>query len=120
MAKHARKRQKTAQNKDHDGPVSNKAARLELLLDEESKDDEERRLESMLFGVKFVPKGKGKGKMPATSDDEEGEDVDDAEEEAGGRGMQHLMDQDVCSFCLLSYLCRILTSISCYIVILCR
>ncbi|KAH9487370.1 putative U3 small nucleolar RNA-associated protein 18 [Psilocybe cubensis] len=93
MAKHARKRQKTAQNNHHE-PVSNKAARLELLLDEESKDDEERRLESMLFGVKFVPKGKGKEKMPATTDDEE-EDLDDAEEEAGGRGMQHLLDQDL-------------------------
>ncbi|PPQ68341.1 hypothetical protein CVT25_007590 [Psilocybe cyanescens] len=94
MVKHARKRQKTSQNKEHHDPVSNKAARLELLLDEESKDDEERRLESMLFGVKYVPKQKGKGKMLVTSDIKEDEDVDDAEE-AGGRGMQHLMDQDL-------------------------
>lgn len=76
--------------------MSNKAARLELLLDEESKDDEERRLESLLFGVKYVPKQKGKGKMKDTSDDED-EDMDDVIDD-GGREMQHLLDQDVRSF----------------------
>lgn len=64
-----------------------------MLLDDESKDDEERRLESLLFGVKYVPREGRKGKMKETSDDEyeTGEEL----EEEGGRGLQHLMDQDV-------------------------
>jgi len=66
-----------------------------MLLDEESKDDEERRLESLLFGVKYVPREGGKGKMKDTSDDED-HPAEDSEEE-GGRSLQHLMDQDVCS-----------------------
>ena len=72
--------------------MPSKAARLDLLLDDESKDDEERRLESMLFGVKYVPSEKGKGKMKSTSVEED-EEMDDLEGE--GRGLQHLLDQDV-------------------------
>lgn len=64
-----------------------------MLLDDESKDDEERRLESLLFGVKYVPREGGKGKMKENSDDEYESDED--LEEEGGRGLQHLMDQDV-------------------------
>ena len=64
-----------------------------MLLDEESKDDEERRLESLLFGVKYVPRERGKGKMKDTSD-EECEQVEDTEEESS-RGLKHLMDQEV-------------------------
>ncbi|KAJ7352501.1 WD40-repeat-containing domain protein [Mycena albidolilacea] len=46
MPKHPRKRQKT----------TNDASSIQnALLDESSKDDEERRLESLLFGTKFVP-----------------------------------------------------------------
>ena len=86
MAKHPRKRQKTHSSLPL-GDGNN--ARLEMLLDEESKDDEERRLESMLFGVKYVPRGKGKGKE--LDDSEEDEDALDF----GGRGMDHLLDNDV-------------------------
>jgi len=86
MTKHPRKRQKTQASLPL-GDSDN--ARLEMLLDDESKDDEERRLESMLFGVKYVPRGKGKGKEP--DDSEEGEDALDL----GGRGMDHLLDNDV-------------------------
>lgn len=63
-----------------------------MLLDEESKDDEERRLESLLFGVKYVPRGEDKGKYKdITMNHDEDEDEDDQ----GGRGLQHLLDQDV-------------------------
>ncbi|KDR85676.1 hypothetical protein GALMADRAFT_132340 [Galerina marginata CBS 339.88] len=92
MAKHARKKQKTSQNAQYTDPISNKTARLELLLDDESKDDEERRLESLLFGVKYVPKEKGKRQMQSASDDDN-EAIDDME--GGGRGMQHLFDHDL-------------------------
>ncbi|KAJ7454836.1 WD40-repeat-containing domain protein [Mycena latifolia] len=47
MPKHPRKRQKTADDSS--------SATQRALVDEASKDDEERRLESMLFGTKFVP-----------------------------------------------------------------
>ena len=95
MPKNARKRQKTSQAKGDHGPYAeqplpNKAARLEMLLDEESKDDEERRLESLLFGVKYNPKGED---LTINHDEDEGStDVDNQ----GGRGLQHLLDQDVC------------------------
>jgi U3 small nucleolar RNA-associated protein 18 len=87
MGKHPRKRQKTNASSMPLGDGDN--ARLEMLLDDESKDDEERRLESMLFGVKYVPRGKGKSKEP--DDGEEGGDALDF----GGRGMDHLLDNDV-------------------------
>lgn len=67
-----------------------------MLMDDETKDDEERRLESLLFGVKYVPKEKGKGKMDSDSDTDEEDGGEDEEE--GARGMQHLLDQDVSIF----------------------
>ncbi|PPQ65608.1 hypothetical protein CVT24_011817 [Panaeolus cyanescens] len=81
MPRHARKRQKKE-------AAPTKAARLEMLMDDEAKDEEERRLESMLFGVRYEPKDKGKGK------DYDSAESDEADEE-GGREMQHLMDQDL-------------------------
>ncbi|KAF9042256.1 WD40-repeat-containing domain protein [Panaeolus papilionaceus] len=82
MPRHARKKQKTAE------AAPSKAARLEMLMDDEAKDDEERQLESMLFGVRYEPKDKGKRK------DYDSADSDDDDDE-GGREMQHLMDQDL-------------------------
>jgi hypothetical protein len=95
MPKNARKRQKTSQAKGDHGSYAeqslpNKAARLEMLLDEESKDDEERRLESLLFGVKYIPKGED---IITNHDEEEGSS--DEMDNQGGRGLQHLLDQDV-------------------------
>ncbi len=70
-----------------------------MLMDDETKDDEERRLESLLFGVKYVPKGKGKMESGSDTEDEgSGDDDDD-----GARGMQHLLDQDVRIFLLSNY-----------------
>ena len=96
MPKNARKRQKTSQAKGDHGsyaeqPSPNKAARLEMLMDEESKDDEERRLESLLFGVKYIPKGED---LIINHDEDEGSS--DEMDNQGGGGMQHLLDQDVC------------------------
>ena len=96
MPKNARKRQKTSQAKGShaEQELPNKAARLEMLLDEESKDDEERRLESLLFGVKYVPRGDDKGKykdIAMNYDQDEGDGTDNQ----AGRGMQHLLDEDV-------------------------
>ena len=96
MPKNARKRQKVSNvTGDHgsERPIPNKAARLEMLLDEESKDDEERRLESLLFGVKYVPKGED---LIINHDEDEGSS--DEMDNQGGRGLQHLLDDDVC-FC---------------------
>jgi hypothetical protein len=58
-----------------------------MLLDDENKDDEERKLESLLFGVKYEPRNKGIGMGAA--DESERDEV-----EEGGRGLQHLLDQD--------------------------
>lgn len=57
-----RKRQRTSKAREDgshiENPLPSQAASLETLLDDESKDDEERRLESFLFGAKYLPKGK--------------------------------------------------------------
>lgn len=77
-------------------PLGSKAT-LAKLLDEESKDDEERRLESMLFGVPYVPSGGNKGS--STKRIAEGGlvfDLDeDEDDENSGRPMAGLLDSDV-------------------------
>ena len=99
MAKHPRKRQKL----DNDDKPDNKNKRREkaqrvplgtpLVVDNEAeKDDEERRLESMLFGTKFVPMD-----VPGTelmASDDEGGALGEGEEEGTGQ-LQHLLDSDV-------------------------
>ena len=101
MPKNAHKRQKTSEAKGDHGTYAeqllpSKGARLEMLLDEESKDDEERRLESLLFGVKYIPKGED-----LIINHDEDERSSDEMDNQGGRGLQHLLDQDVCflAFC---------------------
>jgi U3 small nucleolar RNA-associated protein 18 len=63
------------------------------LTDDASKDDEERRLESLLFGVPFVPSEKNKHDILIASD----EDVDGDEDELtqGGRELGNMLDTDV-------------------------
>ena len=58
------------------------------LLDDASKDDEERRLESMLFGKKYVPVPQHDADILVVSDGE-GEDAD------VGQELQNMMDTDV-------------------------
>ncbi|TFY74752.1 hypothetical protein EWM64_g9260, partial [Hericium alpestre] len=87
MPKHARKRQRV-DKAGRDAPVP-LGAQVSL-TDDASKDDEERRLESMLFGTALVPSAKGKGKEHVIVMDEEEEDALDAEKEFEG-----LADQDL-------------------------
>ena len=76
MAKHGRKRQKIAKETvETTGPNP--------LLDDASKDDEERRLESLLFGTPYVPQG-SKNVI----------EIDDDEDEPG-KELQNLNDADV-------------------------
>jgi U3 small nucleolar RNA-associated protein 18 len=85
MAKHPRKRQKTTKEAKDIQPLGSS-----LLIDDASKDDEERRLESLLFGTKFVPSKKNE--LIVVADDDE-----DVEMEGGGQEMNVLLDSDVSS-----------------------
>ena len=58
------------------------------LLDDAAKDDEERRLESMLFGTNYVPAPQDSSNILVVSDEENGE-VD------AGKELQNLTDTDV-------------------------
>jgi U3 small nucleolar RNA-associated protein 18 len=62
-----------------------------LVADDAAKDDEERRLESILFGTPYVPTGKGKAKEDAL--DETFEDADINED--AGRELENMLDTDV-------------------------
>lgn len=101
MPKHSRKRQRTGRS---GLPLGSRVA----LTDDASKDDEERRLESMLFGTPFVPSGKGKGpKGLLAVDDQEKYQVGDA-----GKELEGLLDTDVSSrkfglACLLNRVWRL-------------
>jgi U3 small nucleolar RNA-associated protein 18 len=89
MVKHPRKKQKTSsKGASAIQPLGAKNPNVNLLTDDASKDDEERRLESVLFGTKFVPRKKDSGVVD--EDDSEHDDEDD-----GGREMRNLMDADV-------------------------
>lgn len=81
MPKHSRKRQK----------LSNEA---NPLTNDSAKDDEERRLESLLFGTKYVPVGNN-GLLQ----------VEAEAAEADGRQFQNLLDNDVSISCKTS--CKI-------------
>ncbi|TCD68579.1 hypothetical protein EIP91_010367 [Steccherinum ochraceum] len=82
--KHAHKRQKTEKSVPEVQPLGSRKAIS--LLDDSTKDDEERRLESMLFGVPYVPASKQEGTSKdilIVSDEEEEEDLDGANELRG-------------------------------------
>lgn len=78
--KHTRKRQKTVRSD------AQPLGAVVSLLDDAEKDDEERRLESVLFGKPFV----------STSKDELDSDSDEAElQDVAGREFENLLDSDV-------------------------
>ncbi|KAG5643054.1 hypothetical protein DXG03_001632 [Asterophora parasitica] len=81
MAKHPRKKQKTSKEVNEIQPLG-----ADPLTDDASKDDEERRLESMLFGTKFVPRDRD-----VAMDDED----EDNEPDLGGHVFNNLMDSDL-------------------------
>jgi len=101
MEKHPRKRQKKSENTHGTLPSQTKEERLAMIMDDENKDDEERRLESLLFGVKYRPRDGGKVK---DSDEAGDQESDGSGEGGGGGGMRHLLDQDVCYYftCILN------------------
>jgi U3 small nucleolar RNA-associated protein 18 len=85
MVKNPRKRQKT-------GKVQHKPVPLGAgLRNDASKDDEERRLENLLFGVPYAPEKAGK-EILVVSDEEE----EDRQHEVG-REFENLLDSDVCA-----------------------
>lgn len=89
MGKRASKRQKIVKP----GPKEVEplgASNALSLLDDASKDDEERRLESMLFGRKYVPAADSKHVLVVSHDEEE--DVT-----GGGTEFQTVLDTDVSS-----------------------
>ncbi|KAM6497715.1 WD40-repeat-containing domain protein [Amanita muscaria] len=100
MAKHPRKRQKlskddsrTRKNKHVDEVSQRVLGDDPLIGDDAEKDDEERRLESMLFGTKFVPRDVPDTAFLASSD---GESADEGQEGETGEGqLQHLADSDL-------------------------
>ncbi|CAL1696799.1 unnamed protein product [Somion occarium] len=85
--KRSQKRQKTENAADTLQPLGSKAA----LLDDSAKDDEERRLESALFGVPYVPGRKKDEHVLLLSDNED----DEHNDLAGGNELQALMDSDL-------------------------
>ena len=59
--------------------------------EDEDKDDEERRLESVLFGKPYVPPSKGR----AGGGSEEDEDMQEADIDLAGNEFANLMDSEV-------------------------
>ncbi|KAF9814812.1 hypothetical protein IEO21_04920 [Rhodonia placenta] len=84
MARHARKKQKTEKPSDVKGTVRPLGSGS-ILLDDATKDDEERRLESMLFGTAYIP-----GEVQA-----DGVLVVSDEEDAPNKEYQNLLDTDL-------------------------
>ena len=98
MGKQSRKRQKTSKE-DNIQPLGSHA-----FVDDTTKDDEERRLESMLFGVPYVPSEKSKGRR--RGDDAGIVVISDAEDEAVAEGnlkeLENMLDSDVCGLFLMN------------------
>ncbi|KAF8621847.1 hypothetical protein AX15_007467 [Amanita polypyramis BW_CC] len=99
MAKHPRKRQKLDEDdkrnykSGQDKVVSRRPLGTSFLADDEAeKDDEERRLESMLFGTKFVPRDVAGMGLVASDGEEEGDG--EGRDEGDGQ-LQHLSDSDL-------------------------
>jgi hypothetical protein len=85
MGKHARKRQKIVKDVQQVHPLGSHIS----LTDDARKDDEERQLESRLFGTHFVP-NQNSGEGVIALEDGEEEDVQDV-----GKEFEHMMDTDV-------------------------
>jgi U3 small nucleolar RNA-associated protein 18 len=86
MGKHSRKRQRTAGG---NGSVLPLGARVDV-VDDASKDDVERRLESLLFGTPYVPSAIGKQNAADPLEDEDIDGIDGA-----GAELEAMLDADV-------------------------
>ena len=92
MAKHPRKKQRTAAKslEDTSGiPDVQPLGSAKSLLGSSTKDDEERRLESMLFGTAYGSASGKEEEVIAASVEEE--DID----QAGEKELQNMLDTDV-------------------------
>lgn len=88
MGKRAHKRQKTEKAAPQAAQPLGSQAPSASLLDDASKDDEERRLESMLFGTAYVPASLNENIL-VVSDDEQDDQVE------GTTEFQTMLDSDV-------------------------
>lgn len=100
MTKHGRKRQKISKDETAQPPLGSNVT--SLLTDDARKDDEERRLESMLFGVPYAPstshtKKNGDQTGFVITDEEEDGDADAAAAGPTIRELEHMLDSDVCT-----------------------
>ncbi len=91
MGKRAHKRQKTEKAAPQVAQPLGSQAPNASLLDDVNKDDEERRLESMLFGTAYVPAPLNENIL-VISDDEQGDQVE------GTTEFQTMLDSDVRSY----------------------
>lgn len=90
MGKRASKKQKLEQKAVQEvEPLG--AQNAAALLDDAAKDDEERRLESLLFGTKYVPAPSNEHVLVLSDDD----DDDDEDILGGGTEFQAVADTDV-------------------------
>lgn len=98
MGKRATKRQKTIPDIQPLGGTADTAA---ALADDAAKDDEERQLESLLFGTPYVPSGKGKGKQRefALEVSDDGDDAAGTLDASAGRELENMLDSDVRLLC---------------------
>ena len=88
MVNHPRKRQKTRRcTPEEVRPLGSYVS----LTEDANKDEEERRLESLLFGTPFVRSGKEKTQLAPHSDEDDGEVLGD------GKELENLTDADVSS-----------------------
>jgi U3 small nucleolar RNA-associated protein 18 len=90
MGKRANKRQKVALEAANERPV---LGVVDPHADQAGKDDEERRLESLLFGTPYVPSGKGKEKE--RDDLIVVSDAEDAEDGGAGGELENMLDSEV-------------------------
>lgn len=84
MPKHARKRQKLGKEVD--------TVTAKPVIDDTLKDDEERRLESLIFGLPYHPTGQSSKNILVVSD---GEEENEGDEVGGGKEFENLEDEDV-------------------------
>ena len=91
MAKHGHKRRKTDKQPANAAEPLGSRLTQPSLLDDVAKDDEERRLESILFGKAYISVSQNENIL-VVSDDEADEDI----EVDGAKELQNMLDSDVC------------------------
>ncbi|CCL98939.1 uncharacterized protein FIBRA_00946 [Fibroporia radiculosa] len=87
MAKHARKKQKIAAKPVNTLEQSEPLGSLASLTDDTSKDDEERRLESLLFGTEYKPRKDSSNLIILDDESEDGH--------VGEKELENLLDSDL-------------------------